>query len=497
MATHNINLQLYPATFNDQEYSSVNNLTRALQTETDTLTPLVTTAFGSSSEYGSRNFPLSFITEGRNQMKRIKSTDLTYKWPVLGKPKKTSNIAKQLYSATDKPGIGHSEFLVIFSDRWFYKSQTVYTPSRLECRVQKAPRKVGDGYEYTMRLITRSRTAFVPVTDFEAGKSWGQGLAKVGKERSVGVEHRSYNPFYLNNQLSVVRDTYNIAGNVSNKVMVIEIMVDGQTFKYWTQWELYQRMLQWKEKCETDLWYSTYNKDADGIVHATDEDTGEAIPSGAGLLEQIPNEDSYSILTTKKLESVITDVFYNATDSDAVNVEIYTGTGGFREASRAMELASRSFQLVDSHFVNTSSQSFGADKRTGTSHNKYLMFGAYFNLYRHIDGHSVTFKMLPMMDRGVFADIQGSHPVEGLPIESYNYYIVDNSMYDGKNNLQYVTEEGREEINFMVAGAAPIPGQENPMFRASSLDASTVEWMKSQGIAMMRPTNTLKLFNTI
>lgn len=495
MATHNIDLQLYEATFNDQEFSSSNNLTRALQTQSEWLSPLVTNAFGSSAMYGKRNFPLSFATEGRNQMKRVSTTDLSYKWPVLGKPKKTSNIARQLYASTDRPGRGHTKFKAVFADRWFYRSQTVYSPSRLECRVQSDPIQKTDGWEYEMVLISRSKTAYVPVSDFDFGKSWGQGLAKVGKERSQGVEHRSYNPFVLNNQLSVVRDSYKLAGNIKNKVMVIEIRVDGQTFKLWTQWEMYQRQLQWKEKCETDLWYSIYNKDADGVVHTIDEDSGEVVPSGAGLLEQIPNEDSYSILTTKKLESVVTDVFYNATDSDAVNVEIYTGTGGFREASKAMELASRSFQLVDSHFVNDSSQSFGMDKRTGMSHNKFLMFGAYFNLYRHIDGHTVTFKMLPMMDRGVFADIQGSHPIEGLPIESYNMYIVDNSTYDGMNNLQYVTETGREDVNFIVAGAASIPGQEDPLFRSSSVDASTIEWIKSQGIAMMRPTNTLKLFN--
>lgn len=486
MATHNPALELYSATFNDKEFTSTNNLSKALLSQSQWLAPFVTHAYGSSANFGSRNFPLSFITEGMGNVKKIESTDLSYKIAVIGKPKKTSTVASSSYSASDTPGRGHMKFKVVFADRWFHKSLSVFSPSRIECRVQTDPKQVAGGWEYELKLYDPSANAYIPASDLLAGAVWGRSVAKVGKERSRGVEHRSYAPFVTQNQATVTRDTYKLAGNVKNKVMVLEIRADGQKFKYWTQWEMYLRALEFKEKCESDLWYSTYNKDDQGVIHVEDEDSGEVVPSGAGTLQQIPNFDNYSILTTNKLQALITDIFFNASDSDKVNVEIYTGTGGMREASRAMQSAANAFTLVDSKHV------------TAGNGEGMLKFGGYFNVYQHIDGHTVTFKKLNLMDRGVMADISPLHPIDNIPVESFNMYCIDNSVYDGERNLQYVSELGREEVNKVVQGmTAPPDGYNESLYASSDIDATSVEWMKTQGISIMKPTNCFKLFCTI
>lgn len=481
-AAHNPILRLYEASFNDKEFSSSNHISKALLTQNDFLSPMVTHAYGTSAQFGANNFPLSFVTEGMGSVKKIQSTDLSYKQAVLGRPKKTSTIATSLYTAADKPGRGRTKMKAIFADRWFHKSQSIFSPSRLEHRVQADPRAVTGGWEYELQLMNPDPNAFTPVTDLSAGSVWAGGLAKVGKERSRGVESRSYAPFQTQNQISVARDTYKLAGNVKNKIMVLEIKANGQTFKYWTQWELFLKQMMFKEKCESDLWYSEYNKDADGIIHLVDEDSGEVVTSGAGMLQQIPNQDSYSVLTTKKIESLVTDIFYNASDADKVNVDIFTGTGGMREAHRSMENASKQFTLVDTKVVQGNAPGM-------------LTFGAYFNVYRHIDGHTVTFRKLGLMDKGIMADISPRHPNDNLPIESYNMYCVDNSTYDGVKNLQYVSESGREEIQKVVPGMSPLPdGYTESIFASSDIDACSIEWMKTQGIAMIKPTNSFKLF---
>jgi hypothetical protein len=480
-ATHNPILRLYEASFNDKEFSSTNHISKALLTQNDFLSPVVTHAYGTSGQFGANNFPLTFLTEGMGTVKKIESTDLSYKQAIMGRPKKTSTIAVSLYSATDRPGRGRMKFKAVFADRWFHKSQSIYSPSRLEVRVQSDPRPLATGFEYELQLMNPDATAYCPVSDLSAGAVWAGGIAKVSKERSRGVESRSYTPFQTQNQITVTRDTYKLAGNVKNKIMILEIRANGQSFKYWTQWEMFLRQMQFKEKCESDLWYSEYNKDADGIIHVVDEDSGEVVPSGAGLLQQIPNSDSYSILTTKKIESLVTDVFYNASDADKVNVDIFTGTGGMREAHRAMENASKAFTLVDTKVIQ--GQAPG-----------YLTFGAYFNVYRHIDGHTVTFRKLNLMDKGIMADISPRHPNDNLPLESYNMYCVDRSTYDGVPNLQYVSESGREEINKVVAGMSPLPdGYNETLFASSDIDACSIEWMKTHGIAVMKPTNCFKL----
>ena len=154
------------------------------------------------------------------------------------------------------------------------------------------------------------------------------------------------------------------------------------------------------------------------------------------------------------------------------------------EADSAMKLASAAFTLVDTKQV--------------TGEGNSMMFGAYFNQYRHIDGHKVTFKKLPLMDRGVMADVSDPHPITGLPLESYNMYCIDNSTYEGQRNIQYVSEAGREEVNRVVPGmAAPPDGYNETLFASSDIDATSVEWMKTQGVQVMKPTNCFKLFNGI
>jgi len=487
MAATNIpQLELYPASFNDKEFSSTNHLSKALLTQSEWLAPFVTHAYGSSADFGSRNFPLSFVTEGMGRVQKISSTDLAYKLAIIGKPKKTSTVSISTYTAGDKPGRGHTKFKIVFADRWFHKSLSIYSPSRIECRIALDPKPhASGGWEYEAVLMDPNPESYIPLTDLAAGAVWGRTLAKVGKERSKGVESRSYAPFATQNQITVTRDTYKFAGNITNKVMVLEIKANGKTMKFWTQWEMFLRQLEFKEKCESDLWYSTYNKDENGTIHVTDEDSGEVVPSGAGMLQQIPNQDSYTFMTTTKLTNLITDIFFNASDADKVNVEIYSGSGGLREANDAMTKDAKGFTLVDSNFIKKGSDG-------------YLMYGAYFNTYQHVDGHTITFKKLPLMDKGVMADISKPHPITGLPLESYNMYCVDNSTYDGQKNLQYVSELGREEVNKVVAGMSALPeGYNETLYVSSDMDASSIEWIKTQGIAVMKPTNCFKLFNTI
>jgi len=478
MADMNPQLRLFSDSYNDKGYSSTNHLSTALLQQSELLSPVVTHLYGSDKNFGSKNFPLSFVTEGLGNTRGIKTME--YRYPVIGRPKKSSRVAKSLYTAGQKPGVGHSEFKITFEDRWFHKSLTIISSSRTVARIKSNPVKVGTMWEYTCELVNPSSTAFCPLKDLQAGAKWGRMVATVGAEASRGVESRSYSPGMATNQLSLVRDSYSFRGNVQNKVMVIEIKADGKVYKFWSEWELYLRNLEFKEKCETLLWYSQYNKDESGEIHNIDEDSDEVVPLGAGVLQQIPNSSTYSFLTTKKLESIITDTFFNASDAQAVNVEIFSGTGGLREADRAMKAASSGFTLVDSKQIK------------GEGWN--MMFGSYFSVYRHIDGHTVTFRHLPLMDGGVMADISDPHPIDGLPLESYNMYILDNSVYDGQKNIQYVYEIGREMIEFAVAGVKVPLGYPNTSFRATDRDASSIHWMKSQGIQIMKPTNCFKLF---
>jgi hypothetical protein len=478
----NNSLRLYSDKYNDEGYASVDHISKGLATEAEWLAPAVTHLYYSSKEFGSKNFPMMFLTQGMGKTRSISSADLSYKVHIIGKPKKTSTIATQLYTAGDTPGKGGTKFTMVFSDRWFSKSQILNSGDRrVQVRVQTDPIKKGDYWYYEVVLMTNSKATSCPISYLNSGVKWARGVHKVGIEDSVGVEHRSYSPGAMFNQLSVVRDTYKIKGNVEEKIMVFEIQADGRKMKYWCEWELFLKGLEWNEKCEDDLWNSRLNRDALGETLTRDEDSNAVVPSGAGIIEQIPNKDTYSVLTTNKLKQVVRDATFNASDSNSKRIEVFTGTGGLEEASNAMQSAASSLNFVDNSdkFI----EGKGAD----------LVFGSYFKTFRHIDGHVITFRHLPMLDNGGIAQASEVHPESGLPLDSYNMYFLDMSTYDGLPNITYVNEKGRENEEFVVAGAKVPKNYGNTPFRATSRDSSTVEWIKTQGIGIRRPTNCFEL----
>lgn len=479
-------LTLYADKQSNEGYSSVNHMTKGFLHQSKMLTPAVTHLYYSHSEFGSKNFPLMFLTEGMNKIKYQGIGSIEYKQPVIGKPKKTSMLVETSYTDGEKVGRGYAEFELVFADRLFMKSQILYSSDKnIQVRVQSKPIARGNNWVYRVKLLTHDAKAYVPHRLLTKGTKWGRGIPKVGIEGSEGVEHRSFTPGMMTNQLSIVRDTYKISGNVEEKVMVLEIQAGGKTYKYWCEWELYLRGLEWKEKCEDDLWYSLYNRDSNGEVHERDEDSGEIVPSGAGALQQITNEDTYSFMTEAKLRQIVRDAFYNASNGSKKVIDVYTGIGGLEEVDNAIKNDAKGFGFIDS-----------SDKFIEGNGNN-LVYGAYFKTFRHVDGHVINFRHLPLLEEGSIAQVSPRHPITGLSMESYSMYFMDMSTYEGEQNVQYIAETGRENINFIVPGVKVPKGYDPSVFRAHGKDASSIHWMKSQGVHIKRPTNCFKVFCTL
>lgn len=479
-------LKLYSAKYNDSEFVSESHLSNAFLTKSEFLSPIVTYLYGGGSKnFSSYNFPILFSTEGKNRIAKkvtIDSADLSFKVGVLGSPKETSTVARTITSTTS--GLGHGFFRIPFKDREFWKGQSVYSPSGIECRVFDKPVQQGSEWLYNLQIMTGNASKVVPQSDLLAGSRWGAGITKVAKTHSRGTETRSYTPYAAENQVSVVRKSYPIAGNMANKVMVMEFKVDGKPFRLWSQWELFLTRKKFMAEQENDLLYSTYNKDAQKIIHVHDADNGGVVTSSAGLLQQITNSMTYSVMTAQFLRTMMNDLMFHANGTDPVHITFYTGTGGMDGASAALkDDVLSAFQIITPDVVMSKE-----------SNGYYGTGGPYFNTLRHREGHSITFRYHPAMDRGPRAKSSPKHPVTGWPLEGYNYYAVDDSMVDGEPNIQYVSERGRESIEKIVQGMASTPGANDSMFASSDIDASSIEWMKTQAVALRRPTNCAKIY---
>jgi hypothetical protein len=231
---------------------------------------------------------------------------------------------------------------------------------------------------------------------------------------------------------------------------------------------------------EENLWFSTYNRLANGQIMLKDPDTGLPIPMGAGLVDQIPHEDTYSFLTTSKLKSTVLDVTYGAKDAPT-NITLFTGIGGAEEFHNACLDGAAGLQIIGDKFV------------TGSDMN--LMLGGYFNRYKTPQGVIITVQLMNLLDHGSRAEIAPKHPITGLPMTSYNMYFVDTSTYDGQRNVVMVTQKGRSYIEGWEKGMAAMKemGLAPTNYVSTEQDKSAVHKMAARGVALRRNTHCFAL----
>ena len=170
------------------------------------------------------------------------------------------------------------------------------------------------------------------------------------------------------------------------------------------------------------------------------------------------------------------------TDAAQKQVTLYTGTGGAREFDEALK----------SHF---SSNTFkvGGENRFITGSGRSLGLTGYFTSYEHVDGHVINVVKLPLFDHGAVAQARAKHPTTGYSLESYRMVFVDQSNYDGQNNLQMISKKGRESMRWCVAGSVVPRGFDSTSARASDVDGASVHMLKTAGIALKRFDTSLDI----
>lgn len=476
---------LYHDTFDGRGFTNENSLANAMLLKPDKINPVITHLAGQES----KRFPLTFMTEGqKGGYKTIELNNIEYYWDVIGRMKHGSKIVSTTYSSGDKPGINFTSFFVTFDTNWLKVQHLVRSPNGVIARVMERPKQVGSHYVYELQLNTSTAADYCALSELQQGMSWVMsGGAPVSAAHSMGNESNVMMPGRLRNQISILRKSYRYGGNLKNKVTEVEFNIDGKKTSYWMPFEEWQHMINWKEVCEEHYWYSTYNRKADGSIAMLDRDTGLPIPTGAGIDAQIPNRDTYSFLTYKKLKETVGDVMYGATDTGTMNVVLYTGIGGMEEFSEAIQEKSLGFnQVMGDKFI----------KGDGSN----LMLTGFFTKFKHIDGHEVEVRHLPLLDFGSAAENSPKHPITGKPLSSYDMYFLDQSIYDGEPNVLMMSEKGRGMVRGMIKGMAPTgmkaDGSDfsgNTEYLATEKDENSVHFLSTKGVCIRRNTHCFKL----
>lgn len=470
MADNNPKFRLYADKFNADGMTDENSLANALLTQPDVLSPVLTHLAGRED----KRFPLSFLTEGMNKVQYIQGEE--YDFPVIGELNKTIRAIK-LLSGT---GVNNTIIKVVFAEKWFMR-QNVIGNGTLMFRVQEDPVQGEEGWIYTLQSPNPDAALTFQNSDF-ADKNFAILFSSASMSGSTGNESQWVAPSKMRNQIMLMRKSYRYEGNTPDRVVNVEFNVGGKKTKLWYDFEEWQHSLKWREEVEMAYWYSEYNRGKDGQIKLKD-DNGKPIPHMAGVHDQIPNNDTYSTLTTNKLKATVRDVLYGASDAQKTNVVLFTGTGGAEEFDKAIKS-----ELASSTYIKAPD---GAQFIGGSGRN--LTYGGFFTSYQHIDGHTITVAKLPLYDNGAVARASEKHPETGLPLESYRMTFLDMSTYDGQDNVVTISRKGREMVRWAVAGATVPPGFSGNATRANDKDGASVHFLKEGGIQIRRATNCFSL----
>ncbi len=475
-------MQVLKTYYNDSQMTDTNSLVNALMEKPEELSPIITHLAGREE----KKFPLSFLTEGVGNTKSIDRYEYEYRV-------KTHEVNVRPVISSSGTGVGGSTFTITFPDRWFVFPYTLVSESGVLARIMEEPVQTADGYRYTMKLVSPDAAALSGTADLEEGAMWGMLFANVGIDFSRGNASNWSAPGLVRSKIGTVRKSYQFSGNAKDYVAEFELpLKEGQTTKLWMDYEEYRHMLKFKEECEMYYWYGQRTHTDDGNTRMVDEN-GQPVVSGPGLFEQIINKDTYSDLTQSKIEDVIGDLFYGMTDATDKQVTLFTGIGGAREFDKAL----RNYYATGNGSATSMSQSQSYLKTTEskfiTGSGRSLGITGYFTSYDHIDGHTVNVVKVPLFDHGPVAQASRKHPQSGLPLESYRMVFVDQSTYDGQNNLQMINKKGREMLRWAVAGSVVPNGFTNTDTRASDIDGASVHMLKTAGILLRRFDTSLDL----
>jgi hypothetical protein len=485
--------EIQTVTYNTERFTDENVLYKNRLIDPVELSGGLTYLYGKDSEM----FPLLSLTDGQSGLVSVtpkSMNDTQYTWNVMGRMKHTSKVIGLVNASNTTPGSGYSSFEVDFEDNLLLKYHTVTSPDKLSsCRVQGNPVQRGANvYRYTFILMTGTSTAYVNLANFIQGSSWVMGAPVIAMSKSDGTSSNSMAPGKWTNQFGLYRFSKNITGNISNKVVNIELPVEGGgTSNYWMPFEMNIFEIDRRLMLEERLWNSNYNRDIYGTIMNKDAETGEPLPEGAGIkdiLKTTNQYETYGTLTLAKIDSVINKLITNRVDTNSpMELVFYTGSGGIRMLNEAIKN-----DAVSKGYY----EKLGMEEIQNGS-NGFLSYGKYFNQYKTIDGHMFTVKKASLFDNGLFAELDKANGriYKGFAHESYNMFLLDHSRTnDGARNIELVAEKGREIMTGVYKGMTNLPPAWEAMgagkLISTKKDEASYEVIVSQGIAMRNYTTS-------
>lgn len=423
---------------------------------------------------------LSFLTTGTGRTKEL--DNIVYRWPLMGDSEKAVPISVSQATYGDggsTPGINFTTFRVGLPEKWFSLGDVlVPDDTQYSLRVMEEPYQDGADFVYTLQLVTKDPTFYVPISLLETGREFSKDFNIVEHDHSRTSGDTTYaTPFMMENYMSTYRKMYSVTGAAANKVLKIGLMnPQGKEVAYtWVKYAEWEFWGQWMDEMEKALIYGKGNVRPNGTTNMKGA-SGNTIYTGGGLEEQIApaNKRYYTNLTEQFLRDFMDDLSYNGTEDGPREYIALCGRQFMNLFDQAMKRSASNFTTVDTKFITGSGQELG--------------LGAQFITYVGLNGDRITLKECPLYNSTVRNRLL--HPQTGKPAESYKATFLNFKRNGGgESNVQKVYHKGREMASTYIEGLASPFGMKKNGTSSTPIDGYEFHVLSECGLMIKDPTD--------
>lgn len=394
----------------------------------------------SAQNYYSDN-PMSSIAWNMGAERTI--SGMEWEWQLKGANERPLVVIENAEPGTvTTPGQARTAFRLKLDEGW-YNAGDVITPGtsgqKYQCRIMEDPRRQGNGWVYTVRLVSDDIQSFVPLTYLQPGQQWAK-MYSTYEEGSVQDGSTQYSgTLTLRNSMGKFRKKYEVTDYASEEVLAVKIPdTKGKYHDSWIKYAEVEYWQQWYRELERAFWYNRSAKSIEGS-------TGRSVDTFSGIQEQL--EDShihyYTELTAKLIEEFLLDIFYSRVKpGTGRKIKVFTGEYGMILFNRAMQ------DILDKRGWVVANENFNPiQKASSDMHTNAYSVGYQFVQYKMHNGAELELVHNPLYDdRTINFEID---PVTGYPVESMRFTFLDFSGDSGSSNIEVVSKKDGYKFGYV------------------------------------------------